>query len=688
MTIPQSSLDQAGAALAVAQERLALAVETTGLTVWDWDYRTNHIHFEAGPDGMLGYPETEEPRTLQQSAAIMHNEDRHYYATALAEHLAGKNDRMEYIIRMRHASGEWRYIHSRGRIVERDAAGSPVRLVGTFADVTERQQDLADQQFMADLMLALIQSGNPAENVNAAVHKLARYLKAERAGVSELSDDRTTFLTRAVWSHSSLPAAPKDHRSAYNADLIAEVCNNGVFTVEDIEQDPRVTDARTLGLYRDMEVRSVLNIPMQAKGSAPIFLYLHSRKPCRWTPREIALAEGVATRLYDHIFRARAERDRASSNELLTLALDIAKLGAFERNLVSGDIRLSKGFFNLIGHPDIRSGTLVDYIAQVHPDDRDRLKAKIAVSRQLGNDHEVEDEHRILTADGAVRSITYRSKTHFAPDEEGKPHLVRAVAIIQDVTEQKERMAEAEAARDHIHKLSRLTAMGTMASTLAHELNQPLAAAANYLNALKAIENSDHAQKVNRADVLEKACQSVLDAGNIIKRIRNFTSDGTLLRKPVMLKALVDAAIRNLDTMSGCRLPEIAKDIPDGLSASVDEVQIEQVISNLMRNAAEAMADRKGALITLTAQAERGGVSLCIADNGPGIPDAFAAKLFSPFQSGKRKGMGLGLSLCRTIVEAHGGHLTLERHGSDGCEFRIRLPAMKGRPAVVDAPAT
>lgn len=680
MVIQLSSLQKANAELAAAKERLALAVETTGLAVWDWDYRTGLIYFEAGPDGILGHPETDALRTQEQGLSVMHPDDRPMYDVALADHLAGKTDRIETVIRMRHASGEWCYIHSRGRIVERDASGNPIRLVGTFADVTTQQQEQADRQFMSDLMLALSQSTSPANSVDMAIHRLAKYLNAERVGVSELSEDRKSFLTRSVWSHHSLPVAPKDHRTAYTPELIAEVCNNGVFVVEDVETEPRVGGTRTLTMYRDMGVRSVLNIPMQAEGRGPVFLYLHSCKPRPWTAREIALAERVAVRLYDLIYRVRAEENRASSDELLTLALDISKLGAFERNQLSGDIRVSKGFFKLIGHPEVASGTLVDYLTIIHPDDRERFAAKIAEARLRGKDYEVEDEHRIVTSDGEVRVIAYRSKTHFEPDEDGTPRLVRAAAIIRDITEQYAREAEAEAARDRIHKLSRLTAMGTMASTLAHELNQPLTAATNYLNALKAMEKFGRGEQADRAAVLDVACQSVLDAGNIIKRIRSFTSDGALQRKQVSLAALVDSAIRNFSSTSRRRLPQIVTDIPEGLSVYVDEMQIEQVISNLVRNAAEAMPFRKSARITLNAKAERGGISLFVIDNGPGIPDDFAAKLFNPFQSSKREGMGLGLSLCRTMVEAHGGHLTLERHGSDGCEFRIQLPTIKRRP--------
>ncbi|MEY4890943.1 MAG: hypothetical protein RIQ75_2073, partial [Pseudomonadota bacterium] len=151
---------------------------------------------------------------------------------------------------------------------------------------------------------------------------------------------------------------------------------------------------------------------------------------------------------------------------------------------------------------------------------------------------------------------------------------------------------------------------------------------------------------------------------------------GGLQRTSVPLITLANGAIRLITNQFGQRPPEIIVNIPKRLSVNVDAMQIEQVISNLVRNAGEAMTHRKDARIILSAYEENGFVDLHVADNGPGIPDDFAAELFNPFQSSKQEGMGLGLSLCRTMVEAHGGHLTLEKHDSTGCDFLIRLPKM------------
>lgn len=385
---------------------------------------------------------------------------------------------------------------------------------------------------------------------------------------------------------------------------------------------------------------------------------------------------------WDSVYRASAEGSKESSDELLGMAFEVAKLGAFERNMATGEVRISKDFFKVIGHSEMQSGGLTEYQTIVHPDDRDAFALKVETARALREEYELKDEHRILTSTGEVRHIVYRSRTHYEKDEQGVNRIVRAAAIIQDVTEQRRQEAETAAARERLNKMSRLTAMGTMASTLAHELNQPLTAAANYLSALKAMEQTGKSlPDVDRAEVLDLAVRKVLDAGKIIKKIRSFTTNGDVQRSQVSVRSIVDHAIASLQDLPGRKWPEIVVNVPEKLSVVVDVMQIEQVLLNLMRNAAEAMTRQKNARIEIEAAAEDGHVVLHVRDNGPGIADDFAAGLFNPFQSSKRTGLGLGLSLCRTMIEAHGGNLTLEKHDETGCDFLIRLPQIHRRRA-------
>lgn len=673
MSIRVSELQQASEEITVANERLSLALEATGLCVWDWDIPSGKLDFQPPITIMLGYPCVDGP-THVEGRNLTHPDDVAIFDTDFKAHAAGQKPRMDNEIRMRHFDGSWRWIHCRGEIVSRASDGTPVRVVGTFADVTDKYEDLADRHFLSELTLAMVQNKDPSLVVSAAIKRLAKHLGAERVGISELTDDGTTLLTRAVWSDWSLPAAPPNHRTAYTPRMI-EICLAGTVVVEDVQSDPRMDDAAVQDLYMGMDIRTIINMPLRAAGRNPVFFYVQGRQARKWTAREVDLVQQVAERLWDSVNRASAEVVKESSDELLTMAFEVAKLGAFERNMATGEVRVSKDFYKIIGHPEMQSGGLVEYLSILHKDDRDIFAKKIATARALRQEYELKDEHRILTSAGEVRCIAYRSRSHYEKDEQGVNRLTRAAAIIQDVTEQRRQEADAAAARDRLNKMSRLTAMGTMASTLAHELNQPLTAAANYLSVLKTLEQTGKTlPDIDRAEVLDLAVRKVLDAGKIIKKIRSFTTDGDIQRSQISIRAMVDHAVASLKDLPAHKWPEIVIKVPNKLTIVADAMQIEQVLLNLIRNAAEAMSGQKNARIEIEAMAEDGSVAIHVRDNGPGIADDFAAGLFNPFQSSKRSGLGLGLSLCRTMVEAHGGNLTLEKHDKTGCNFLIRLP--------------
>lgn len=667
------------AELKAIKERFTLAVEATRLAVWDWDVPTGALQFHPEISSVLGYPEGAQPN-YQQGRDLTHPDDLAAFDIAFEAHARGETPRYVVEYRIRTGDGDWRWIKCRGEIVARTENGAPLRVVGTFADISKWKAETADREFLSDLTHQLMQISKPDAITSIAMKLLAQYLMADRVGISELRRDRTGFLTRAVWSHKALPPPPREHRHTYSPEVIDEVCNKGPFVVEDVQTDPRCKDRQMTSLFAKMEVHGLLNIPMPSAGKSPIFLYVHSRNPRKWSPREVLLCQQVAERLWNSINRATAEAGQESAEEMLNMAMSLTKLGAIDRDYKSGAVRLSEGLLHLIGHPEMANERLighlgVEYLNIIHPDDQERFAEKVAVGIAKGNDYELDDEHRIITATGDIKHIAYKSRMHFETDKDGIKRLSRSTAVIQDITEKVQQSEGAKLAQDRLNKMSRLTAMGTMASTLAHELNQPLTAAANYLNVLRTLDQKGGPiEGINHTDVLELAARSVLDAGKIIKRIRNFTNGGGLQRVSVPLITLANGAIRLITDQVGQRQPEIIVNIPKRLNVNVDAMQIEQVISNLLRNAAEAMPRKKGATITLSAHDQNGFVDLHVIDNGPGIPDDFAAELFNPFQSSKQEGMGLGLSLCRTMVEAHGGHLTLEKHDSTGCDFLIRLP--------------
>ncbi len=247
--------------------------------------------------------------------------------------------------------------------------------------------------------------------------------------------------------------------------------------------------------------------------------------------------------------------------------------------------------------------------------------------------------------------------------------------FVRDLTERRENEARVQELQAEVVHISRLSAMGEMASALAHELNQPLSAIANYLNGARKLIGRGPESEAKVADAVAKASDQALRAGDIIRRLRDFLARGEGERKIESLAKLVHEGC-NL-ALVGARESgvEVRYHIDPHLDrVLVDRVQIQQVIVNLVRNAVDAMQGQAGAQIDVSTKIEDDMAKVIVADNGPGIDETVAAKLFQPFVTTKTTGMGVGLSICRTIVEAHGGRISTEPNPGGGTIFNFSVP--------------
>jgi two-component system sensor kinase FixL len=218
--------------------------------------------------------------------------------------------------------------------------------------------------------------------------------------------------------------------------------------------------------------------------------------------------------------------------------------------------------------------------------------------------------------------------------------------------------------------------MGEMASTLAHELNQPLSAIANYLRGSRRLLESTAGENVpTLREAMDKAADQALRAGEIIRRLRDFVARGESERRVENLTKLVEEA--SALALVGAKEQGVTIRFhmhPNVELVLADKVQIQQVLLNLMRNAVEAMegADRRELIVT-TRPSEDDMVLVQVADSGSGIAEEVMSQLFQPFVTTKRHGMGVGLSISRTIVEAHGGQIWVEPNPDGGTIFNFTL---------------
>ena len=253
--------------------------------------------------------------------------------------------------------------------------------------------------------------------------------------------------------------------------------------------------------------------------------------------------------------------------------------------------------------------------------------------------------------------------------------------FIRDLTERQQTETRLQELQSELVHVSRLTAMGEMASALAHELNQPLSAIANYLRgSRRLLEKGDPADVPRLTEALDKAAEQALRAGDVIRRLRDFVGRGETERRVESLSKLIEEA--SALALVGAKQFGVRTSFkfdPKADLVLADRVQIQQVVINLVRNAMDSMRGcERRELSVVTTDTQDGFSTVQVSDTGSGMTPDVKSQLFQPFMTTKKDGMGVGLSICRTIVEAHGGSIWADSNLTGGTTFAFTLPTIDG----------
>jgi two-component system sensor kinase FixL len=250
--------------------------------------------------------------------------------------------------------------------------------------------------------------------------------------------------------------------------------------------------------------------------------------------------------------------------------------------------------------------------------------------------------------------------------------------FIRDITERQGTEQRLHDLQGELLHVSRLSAMGQMSSALAHELNQPLTAIMNYVKAAtRTMSAIDGPQAEKCREWMDKATAQTARAGEIIRRLRTFIEKRETSRSSESVNKVVEEAIALGLVGSADANVRIHLELDPAITPiPIDKIQIQQVLINLIRNSIEAMQTVSRRELTVQTSADSdGAVEVAVTDTGPGLSEDVAARLFQPFVTTKEKGMGIGLTICQSIVEAHNGRIWATPNPGGGVEFRFRLPA-------------
>ncbi|MBV1692330.1 GHKL domain-containing protein [Novosphingobium sp. G106] len=342
---------------------------------------------------------------------------------------------------------------------------------------------------------------------------------------------------------------------------------------------------------------------------------------------------------------------------------DLARIGVWECHLLTEELMWTDTVYDLFGMP--RGGALdrSEIVKLYEPRSRVELERRRAEAIFYGTGFCLDAQ--IQTINDGERWIRI-----IADVEQEAGQSTRIFGTKQDITAEKLAQDKLNALRNELIHVSRASAMETMASSLAHELNQPLGAAANYLAAARRMAGRDGASE-DLTHALGNALESTHRTGEIIRRLRVMLSRRTTNKQKLSVHEVVGQAV--LLATAGQEHISVAWELNHVPPIEADPIQIQQVLINLIKNACDAARSLPCA-IEIKASVNDREIELCVVDSGRGIPSDILQRVFDPFATTKQSGMGLGLSIVRTIVEAHGGRVAAQNRSEGGAEVRLTLP--------------
>ena len=622
-------------ALRESEAKLQKAQRIAHFGWWERDFNTNHVSLSDEVCRIFGLRAVDLPEWHDRWLNLIHPEDRPRVAEAAAAALLRGGARYDVEYRVVRPDGTERTVHSQGDVTW-DESGRPLRQFGVLQDITELRRTEEELRESEERFRTLIQFSFDVYWETDAQHRFIRQEFAER-----LAD--------------APPAGSEIGKTRWEVPYLEP-------DAESWRKHREILDAHLP--FRDFELAR----PAFEGGKRYVSV---SGLPVfdKWG-RFIGY-RGVGRHITE---RKRAEEALRRSEAYLTEAQRLSHSGTIVFNAI-GPVYWSEESYQIWGL-DPRQGLpdLESVLQRIHPDDREIVNKEAFEALRQNRKYAI--EFKIVLPDGTVKNLESTGYPLLSAD--GEPEMI---ATHIDVTERKRAQAEHERLRQlesDLAHMNRLSIMGELTASLAHEILHPIATARN--NARSALRFLD----MNPVDLGEvrEALECVVrdtDRGkDIVSRIREHIKKAPPRKDSFDINEAISEVIVMVQSAIDKNRVSISTRLMEGLMAvQGDRVQLQQVVLNLVLNAVEAMSSVEGVrkLSINTEQNEAGNILVAVRDSGPGIDSEQLDRVFEPFYTTKASGVGMGLSICRSIIGAHGGRLWVDANQGGGAEFQFNLPA-------------
>jgi len=616
-------------------------------------------------------------RTLEElkqwgTSDTVHPQDLPRVIEVITQSMAS-GDPHEIEERIRRFDGAYRWFQVRG-LPLRDATGRIVRWYVLLTDIDARKR--AEAQLAGEKrLLEMVASSCPLTDVLTALCTFVEVISADcHCGVYLIDWSGPTFRNGAV---PSLPATFNDPIDGLPVRREIGPCGQAALLkqqviVTDLETDPLWQESAIRPLALAHGIRSHWSTPIYARDGRVLgtFAIFH-REPASPTQIQQDLIAQVTHIASIAIERASSEAALKRSEAFLGEAQHLSRVGSFAWRVAKNDITWSEQLYRIFEF-DPQVPVTLDLIGtRVHPEDLTLLHDMIARARSAASDFEY--EHRLLMPDGSVKHLHLIA--HGTKNESGE---VEYIGATQDVTQRRLADEALDKARSELAHVTRVMSLGALTASIAHEVNQPLSGIITNASTCLRMLDADPPNVDGARETAKRTIRDGNRAADVVTRLRALFS-----KKELTLESLdLNQAAREVIALSSNELQRnrvvLQSELPDDLPpVKGDRVQLQQVILNLLRNASDAMVavdDRPRQLMIRTERDPGERVRLTVKDAGEGFDFRTVDKLFEAFYTTKPSGMGIGLSVSRSIIESHHGRIWAEPNDGPGATFAFAIP--------------